>query len=181
VTAGKRTQVGQWHRNVKRGAWIIRYRLPKQIKGGHYKLTVEAKTTTQRRAATIRTQIKHGKIALTGRKRVIVVNDGVSPKMTLGVQSSKLVSSAPANVYHTAFWTRNVSVIVINIDRQGMTLVHNLHIVFPDLKIVAVTKHRQKIVKARRFGASAVVVGTVKSATPVVTNTVRSLLASYNG
>jgi uncharacterized repeat protein (TIGR02059 family) len=184
LATATKTTVGQWHRSVKPGTWILRFALPKHLAGGQYKLTVEAKTGSGRRAATIRTQIKHGKIPLTGRARVIIVGAGKSVHTTLGLQTgkdAKVLSATPTGVYRTAFWTRNVSVIVVNIDSQGLALVHNLHLLFPDLKIVAITHSHSRVVTARQHGAAAVVVTSATSSTAVVSEVVRALLSTFNG
>jgi Zn-dependent alcohol dehydrogenase len=115
---------------------------------------------------------------------VLVVGQGTSLRSTLGLtssKSSKVIATTPANIYRAAFWTRDVSVIVVDVDNQGLAMLHDLHILFPDLKIVAVTKSPKKEVAARRYGAAAVVIGSTASSTDVVRNTVRAMVASYTG
>ena len=66
--------------------------------------------------------------------------------------------------------------VVVDIDKQGAAIVHNLHTVFPSVRIVAVTKYPAKVEKARRFGASAVILGG--QATPQIVSSVVSSLLS---
>jgi CheY-like chemotaxis protein len=67
-----------------------------------------------------------------------------------------------------------VAALVLDVDREGIPLLHNLHIVFPDVPIVAVTAQAGKAVQARRSGAAAVVVTTAPN--DVVSGVVDSLL-----
>jgi hypothetical protein len=55
-------------------------------------------------------------------------------------------------------------------------MVHNLHTLFPTVRIVAVTKSPAKVVQAHRFGASAVVLGG-PATSRLVSATVSALLA----
>ena len=64
----------------------------------------------------------------------------------------------------------------VDIDRQGLAMVHNLHTVFPQVRIVAVTSHPAKLVKARRFGAAAVVLAGSGDTNQIVSATVSALL-----
>ncbi|HEY3922171.1 MAG TPA: SwmB domain-containing protein [Gaiellaceae bacterium] len=169
--------VATWTRNVKPGTWILRYTLPKRIADGQYKLTVAATTSNDRKASTIGVNIKHGRILLGGKAKVLVVAGG-SPKTTIKVKvpKAKVQNTAKDNVFNTTFWSRNVAVVVVDIDRQGLAIVHNLHTVFPQVRIVAVTKDPSKLVKARRFGAAAVVLTGSGDTNQIVSATVSSLL-----
>ena len=103
---------------------------------------------------------------------------GGSPKTTIKVKvpKAKVQNTAIANVFNTTFWSRNVAVVVVDIDRQGLAMVHNLHTVFPQVRIVAVTKDPAKLMKARRFGAAAVVLAGSGDTNQIVSAAVSSLL-----
>ena len=167
--------VTTWTRNVKSGTWILRYALPRRLAPGNYKLTVAAVNGGERKASTIRLRVKNGQILLGGKARVLVVGSGTS-SMKLVVPKAKVTVTSTSTVYDTTFWSRNVAVVVVDIDKQGAAIVHNLHTVFPSVRIVAVTKYPAKVEKARRFGASAVILGG--TTTPqIVSTVVRSLLS----
>ena len=157
LTADGRS-VATWTRTVKAGTWILRYTLPAGLAPGAYKLNVSARTATDRRAATIRIRVKHGQVLLGGKARVLVVGGSSrSATLALDVPKAKVMVTPDTKVWDTTFWSRNVAVVVVDLDRQGLALVHNLHTVFPNVRIVAVTKNPAKVVQARRFGASAVI------------------------
>jgi len=165
-----------WTRTVKPGTWILRYTLPAGLAPGAYKLNVSARTATDRRAATIRLELKHGQVLLGGKARVLVVG-GSSHRATLAlhVPKAKVMVTPDTKVWDTTFWSRNVAVVVVDLDRQGLALVHNLHTVFPSVRIVAVTKNPAKVVQARRFGASAVVLSG-RATSQLVSATISALL-----
>src|SRR5262249_2253832 len=119
--------VATWTRNVKAGTWILRYELPAQLAPGTYKLTVAAKTLSERRASTLRIRVEHGQILLGDKARVLLVADG-SPRGTLDLSlpKSKVLVTPETKVWDTTFWSRNVAVVVVDLDRQGLALVHNL-------------------------------------------------------
>ena len=167
--------VATWTRTVKAGTWIMRYALPASLAPGAYKLTVSAKTASERRASTIRIRVKHGQILLGGKARVLVVGDSSQRSLVLSVPKAKLTVTPETKVWDTTFWSRNVAVVVVDLDKQGLALVHNLHTVFPSVRIVAVTKNPAKVVQARRFGASAVVLAG-PATSQIVSATVSSLL-----
>jgi hypothetical protein len=167
--------VTTWTRNVKTGTWILRYALPQRLAAGNYKLTVAALNGGERKASTIGLRIKDGQILLGGKARVLVVGSDTG-SMKLVVPKAKVTVTSTSNVYDTTFWSPNVAVVVVDIDKQGAAIVHNLHTVFPSVRIVAVTKYPAKVEKARRFGASAVILGG--EATPqTVSGVVSSLLS----
>jgi hypothetical protein len=166
--------VTSWARNVKPGTWILRYALPQRLAPGNYKLTVAAANGGERKASTIGLRVKNGQVLLGGKARVLVVSGGTGA-LKLVVPKAKVTVTSSTTVYDTTFWSRNVAVVVVDIDKQGAAIVHNLHTVFPSVRIVAVTKDPAKVEKARRFGASAVILGG--QATPqIVSGVVSSLL-----
>ena len=56
----------------------------------------------------------------------------------------------------TADPKRSPQVIVVDVDQYGVRLVHNLHLVFPMVKIIAVSSHPSQLERAKRFGATVV-------------------------
>ena len=53
----------------------------------------------------------------------------------------------------------------MDVDQYGVRMVHNLHLVFPTLKLIAVSSDSAKLARAKRFGATIVLpksAGSVK-------------------
>jgi hypothetical protein len=176
---GKQT-VTKWTRNVKAGTWILRYKIPPTLKEpGFYKLTVAATTPTDRRAFTVPVRFRKGQFPQLGESRVVVVGDNSGKSnLSLKLQSNvKVQTVAMPTVYKATTAIKNADVVlVVNIDQQGVHMVHNLHIVFPAAQIVAVTNSATNAVRARQYGATAVVLGGGTNG--VVSGVVDSLLKS---
>jgi hypothetical protein len=82
---------------------------------------------------------------------VLVVGDTLS----VSVRRANVSQTTAAKVYEATFWSRDVGVVVVDVDRQGLALVHNLHTLFPGVRIVAVTTNPGTVAEARRYGAAA--------------------------
>jgi hypothetical protein len=167
--------VTSWTRNVKPGTWILRYALPQRLAPGNYKLTVAALSASERKASTIRLQVKDGQVLLGGKARVLVVGSETK-SMKLVVPKAKVTVTSNTKVFDTTFWSKNVAVVVVDVDKQGFALVHNLHTIFPTVRVVAVTNSPANAQKARRFGAAAVIIGGNK--TPQLVSSVVSSMLS---
>ena len=158
----KKKTVAKWMRSVKAGVWILQYQLPSGLASGSYKLTVAATTANDRKAYTVPVQIKSGTFPVVGRAKVIVVGDAKGhSSLALKVEPNmEVVVTSDSRVFDVAGSSRNVAVIVVDVDAQGVKMIHNLHIVFPSVRIVAVTSHASDAVAAKRYGATYVVIGT---------------------
>ena len=79
--------------------------------------------------------------------------------------------SADGHVFDvTGVSSSHVAVLVVDVDQHGVNMVHNLHIVFPPVKIVAITNKPGNVLRARRYGATTVVFGS----DPATTNSIVS-------
>jgi hypothetical protein len=150
LTANGRS-VAKWTRTVKTGTWILRYALPAPLASGAYRLDVAASTATQRLSSSIGVRVQRGPIRVVGKTRVLVVGD----TLAVSVRRANVSQTSAAKVYEATFWSRDVGVVVVDVDRQGLALVHNLHTLFPGVRIVAVTTNPGTVAEARRYGAAA--------------------------
>ena len=141
-------------------------------------MTVEAKNSSARRAYTIPVQIKQQKFTVLTNQKVILVSGASLPTaQALKLKPSvKVVTTSIATVFDNTFRSRNVAVVVVDVDKEGVRSVHNLHILFPSLKLVAVTNNDATAARARRYGASAIVMRT-KATTTVLSGTIGKLLS----
>ena len=93
------------------------------------------------------------------KKPVYVVMAGTGlPQLPAGTkQVARLVAASDLAAWSfTADPKRSPQVIVVDVDQYGVRLVHNLHLVFPMVKIIAVSSHPSQLVRAKRFGATVV-------------------------
>jgi len=149
-------------RSVKPGTSILRYALPKNLASGKYKLTVEAKNGVERQAFTIRVHLTKEKFDVLGNQKVVLVRgDSLPDARSIKLKPrAKIVTTSSVALFDRSFLARNVAVIVVDVDREGVRTVHNLHILFPTMKLVAVTTKSSTADRARRYGATAVVLSS---------------------
>jgi uncharacterized repeat protein (TIGR02059 family) len=150
--------VAKWTRIVEPGTWILRYALPARLAPGAYTLAIEAMTGTDRRATTIGVRLQRGRILLPRKTRVLVVGDDARRDiLSVSVPKANVSVTTEANIFEATFWSRDVGVVVIDVDRQGLAIAHNLHVLFAGVRVVAVTTSSARAAEARRSGAAAVV------------------------
>ena len=112
-------------------------------------------------------------MTLGSRGRVLVVGSRLSG---LRIGGARVVTTTKGRVYDTAFWTRNASVVVVNVDQQGLAVVRDLHVLYPQLDLVAVTARSGSAADAKRVGATTVVLGRPTDSTNAVVSGVVSAL-----
>ncbi|CAB4689462.1 unannotated protein [freshwater metagenome] len=172
----------RWSRNVSAGAWILRYPLPKRLAPGRYRINVIAQGQDMSRSLSIPVRLTHAAIRAKGKPTVLVVSSGAPrslPHLSLGAQAKVSVTTA----WETAdavFTSRSVAAVVVNVDTQSIALVHSIHILYPNVQIVAVTSDPKRAVRARRFGASAVVLAS-KNFDAVLSGTLSAIVAQQFG
>jgi hypothetical protein len=163
LTTERHMPVTSWTtRSVKPGTSILRYALPKNLASGKYKLTVEAKHGLERQAFTIRVHLTKGKFNVLGNRKVVLVGgDSLPDARAIKLEPrAKIVTTSSTTVFDRSFLARNVAVVVVDVDRDGVRTVHNLHILFPTVKLVAVTTKSSTADRARRYGATTVVLSS---------------------
>ena len=135
-------------------------------------------TDGSRQAYTVPVTVTKGQAPVVAGAQVIVVGDSSGQsKLHLKLSANvKVTVTADGRVFDVTGASRRAAVLVVDVDRQGVNLVHNLHIVFPSVKIVAVTNKPGNVVRAHKFGASAVVYGSPTTASSIVSGIVNALL-----
>jgi hypothetical protein len=154
--------VALWTRNLRAGVFIVRYPLPSNLAPDNYNLTVQARTEGSRQGYTIPVIVTRGKAPIAENARVVVVGDATgqsSLSLNLNARAQALVV-ATSQIFDVTGSQRRVAAVVVDVDRYGLAIVHNLHIVFPSVKIVAVTSKSAKVARAKSAGASSVVVAS---------------------
>ncbi|MBV8080793.1 MAG: PASTA domain-containing protein, partial [Actinobacteria bacterium] len=171
--------VGLWTRNLRAGTFIIRYQLPTNLGPDHYRLTVVAITNGTKQAYTVPVTIRSGQAPVLTTPRVVVVGDAngkTSLRLSLKARARVLVTSG-TSVFNVVGSNQRVVALAVNVDQNGVALIHNLHIVFPTVKIVAITNNAARAVRARTYGAAAVVFGSSQSASSFVSKIVDGIVA----
>jgi large repetitive protein len=165
-----------WKFSAKAGQSIVKLRLPRQVRRvGSYSMRwiARASNETATRALTIRF-VKRNVAA-----RPVVLLAG-SAAGTVGNKLARKPGVVRASSVEPTFDAaanrgRNVRVIVVDIDQFGVSLIRDLHTVFPSVKIIGLTSRPKTMVAALRAGASVVLPRSTPS--PKVARVVRRLLS----
>jgi hypothetical protein len=153
-----------WRLRVKAGANVVKLRLPSQIrKPGAYQLTWIARSGTETIRRSVKVTLVGPKLAQVRPKRdeVEVVLAGEQPEkgaLTPGLAGSDARVIAQAATPDETFAlaasrTRDVSVVVVDVDKYGIAFVTDLRTVFPSLRVIAVSKSAAIRARAVRAGA----------------------------
>ena len=91
------------------------------------------------RSLSIPLRLTHAAIRLTGKPTVLVVSSGAPsslPHLSLGAQAKVSVTTAWETV-GAVFASHSVAAVVVNVDTQSIALVRSIHILYPNVQIVA--------------------------------------------
>ena len=98
---------------------------------------------------------------------VVMAGAGLPTHLPPGTkQAARVVAGSDSSAWSfTADPKRNTQVVVVDVDQYGVRMVHNLHLVFPTLKLIAVSSKPSQLARAKKFGATIVLpksAGSVK-------------------
>jgi hypothetical protein len=146
--------------------------MPKQVRRpGTYRILFAATAGTQEVRRTTRMQIvaRGGPSTPAGRPVEIVVTD--SPDLGpvaggLGGAATRVVQTTSSDQTFDAVASErhNVSVVVVDVDRYGLPLVRDLRIVFPSIRIIALSNDPKRRAAAMKNGAAAALPRSAPSA-----------------
>jgi len=154
----RRVKLYTWRFSLKAGQSIVRLRLPHQVRrSGVYTMRWTARSGRD-------VAVRKITIRLLGARNVIVVPTRVvlAGPATRGIsgaftkQKPKLVTASGIEPTFDAAASRgtNVRVIVIDVDAFGVSVVRDLHAVFPSMKIVALTSSPKQMAASLKAGAA---------------------------
>ena len=161
-----------WHFQFRAGIGIRKLYLPaKARRVGWYSVrwTAVSGSTVLRRTfglqivKSIHTPLPKSK----KRVDVVMAGAGLPTHLPPGTkQAARVVAGSDSSAWSfTADPKRNTQVVVVDVDQYGVRLVHNLHLVFPTVKLIAVSSKPSQLARAKRFGATIVLAksaGSVK-------------------
>jgi DNA-binding NarL/FixJ family response regulator len=75
---------------------------------------------------------------------------------TVRTKNAKFVNGVEPTFDETANRNRDVRVVVVDVDELGVSIVHDLHVVFPSVKIVALAAGPKTMAAALKAGAKVV-------------------------
>ena len=94
---------------------------------------------------------------------VVLAGDGIGKDVALGVDGKRVrVLTATADgVFALAARDGVEQVVVVDVDQYDVGLVHDLHTLFPTLRIIAIAASAEARAAALRAGAKAALAGSV--------------------
>ncbi len=155
-------KVKSWKFSVKAGVTIKKLLLPGSVKPGVYKLTWVARSGVEQIKRTILVRVvRKGAVPATAARSVEILLVGAAP-LRNGLASSlagtrarvTAVSDEDAPFTLAGNASRNVQVIVVDVDEYSLSLVHDLRTVFPGVAVIALTADPEKLSAAVAAGAS---------------------------
>jgi hypothetical protein len=153
-----------WRLRVDTGATIVRLVIPagKVKKAGRYTVVWRATAGGETVRRRIAVQIAVGaavKAAQTGACKtvgVLVTGAGFRPQVAGKLRSTtRLTTTTTQSLFSMiASPTRNVQVVVIDLDRFGVRPIVDLRLVFPNIRILALSRSPKLQLKAQQAGAT---------------------------
>ncbi len=178
-----------WRFALRAGTSIVKLRLPTQVRRpGLYRLgwTAAAGPDTASRSRNVRMvrtnkrftsvlvrRAVRGQVVLAGtkvQKAAAVRFRKAGPKLLRATNVDRAFDLAAAN-------NGSVGVMIVDVDELGVGVIHDLRVVFPSLKLVALSSSPQQLAAAKRAGANVTVrrAAAKQKLTKVVTRLLRSI------
>jgi hypothetical protein len=154
-----------WRFAVKAGKSIVRLRLPAQVRRpGAYAVRWRARSGTDAVTRTVRIRLVASGKGLptisptTGPLEVVLAGSQIPQNLAVGAGSKKpkvLSAEGVDNAFDLAgAGSGDVQVMVVDVDEFGIAFVRDLHMVFPSMKIVALSRDPKLLAAALKAGAS---------------------------
>jgi len=154
----RRVKLYTWRFSLKAGQSIVRLRLAHQVRrSGVYTMRWTARSGRDVTARKITIRLLGARNVIAVPTRVVLAGPatrGISGTFT--TQKPKLVTASGIEPTFDAAASRrtNVRVIVIDVDAFGVSVVRDLHVVFPSTKIVALTSSPRQMAASLKAGAA---------------------------
>ncbi len=177
------TTYATWSRNLRAGANYLSLRIPPRLKiqlPGIYRLTFRVHAGDQSKLYSIRVGLSSGMLDAPLPKReadvLLVATPSIPRAVVQRLSARYLVKQSDVSTVFTATRAPNerVGAVVLDANDAGAATIRHLHVVFPDLRIVAIVHSSSASGPARAAGAWRTVVGTA-SADRLTTRLVQAL------
>jgi Bacterial Ig domain len=152
----RRLRLSTWGFSMKAGRTIVKLRFPAQVRQpGVYSIRWTASAGRDSVTTTIRVRLFSG-VSHRGTAQVVVAGSAVTPKLTLGSKTTKIVKTTGEDSTFDAAGagSNGVQVMVVDVDQFGVSFVRDLHTVFPSLRMVALSRSPKTLAKASKAGAT---------------------------
>jgi hypothetical protein len=165
-----------WHFQVKAGKSIVKLRLPAQVRRpGVYAIRWLARSgaDTVTRTLRIRLVARAGGLARLspngGPIEVVLAGSSIPSGLSVGAGARKpkvvSVDGVEAAFNLAGSGSGDVQVMIVDVDQFGVAFVRDLHMVFPSMKIVALSRDPKLLAAALKAGATVALPSSTPSPT----------------
>jgi hypothetical protein len=162
----RRVKLYTWRFTVRAGRTIVNLRIPKQVRRpGIYTMRWGARAGRETVSRTIKIRVIGARPPV---QRIQIVLAGAAAKDVngkLGKQKPMVVNAVEPTFDAAANRNRDVRVVVVDVDEFGVSVVRDLHAVFPAVKIVALAAGPRTMAAALKAGATVVLPRSTPPAT----------------
>ena len=145
-----------WRFSVHAGRTILKLRIPRQVRRpGVYTLRWSARAGRETASRTVRFRVV-GRVAPAQRISIVLAGTAARDAGRQAKPKPTLVMGVDPAFDAAATRSRDVRVIVVDVDELGVATVRDLHTVFPSLKIVALAAGPRTMARALNAGATVV-------------------------
>jgi hypothetical protein len=168
-----------WRFSLKAGRSIVKLRLPQQVRRtGVYTMRWTARSGREATSRKITIRLVGGRNVLFAPVQVLLAGPAArSISGKFQARKAKLITASGVEPAFDAAASRrtDVRVIVIDVDAFGVSLIRDLHAVFPSAKIVALTLGPKQMLASLKAGASIALPRSTPAS--ILTRVITSLLA----
>ncbi|TML88547.1 MAG: hypothetical protein E6G09_01940, partial [Actinobacteria bacterium] len=154
----RRVKLYTWRFSLRAGRSIVRLRLPPQVRRpGVYTMRWTARSGREAISRKITIRLMGTRNVTTVPARVVLAGPAARGiNGTFPTQKPKLITASGIEPTFDAAASRrtNVRVIVVDVDAFGVSLIRDLHAVFPATKIVALTSGPRQMAASLKAGAA---------------------------
>jgi hypothetical protein len=147
-----------WRFSLRAGRSIVKLRLPPQVRrSGVYTMRWTARSGREAISRKITIRLMGARNVTTVPARVVLAGPAARGiNGTFPTQKPKLITASGIEPTFDAAASRrtNVRVIVVDVDAFGVSLIRDLHAVFPATKIVALTSGPRQMAASLKAGAA---------------------------
>jgi hypothetical protein len=152
---GSRLEV--WRLQAKAGTSMVRLRWPAKAEvAGVYTITVGAASGSQNASRAIHVQVVKPGGRVPKRPVLVVVSSQTMQGLVPGLSGVRVVATAGEDTFAAAATLgANVGVIVLDVDQYGLPMLRDLHTLFPNVRLVALSTSSTRLARAKALGATA--------------------------
>jgi adhesin/invasin len=156
-------QLTTWKLQIKAGTSLVKLRWPGKVKAlGTYTITFAAASGGQVAARAIHVQVVGPDAKRPKGPGSVVISGPSVSGLGSGLTGVHVLQTAGDDTFAAA-GTPNVSVVVIDVDQYGLGTLRDLHTLFPDIRLIAVSDNPKTLGRAVVLGATVALPSTTPS------------------